>query len=266
LGADLTRGRVVGERIRCALHAWEYDANGLCVHVPGVRDIPTAARQPSLATAEHLGLIWGFLGEGPPPELPSPEGFGESLLSRPYAATLTLPLAMIGNNAFDTHHLLPLHHRALDAPPELTLLSPRRIRLRYGASVVGNDVYDRLTRALGVRHVVVEIDCWDGGQLVFHHRRLGAFMLLAAQIVDDETTRVYLRTGRPRRWKQGLLRPLDRLLLELHHRLILMFVFKDLEALRGMRFRPGVLLPEKDRELIGWNSYFTAVPRIPVPE
>ncbi len=61
-------------------------------------------------------------------------------------------------------------------------------------------------------------------------------------------------------------RVLDQWLLDLHHRLNMTFVFQDLEALRGVRFRPGVLLPEEDAAFIAWHRHFRGTPRASVPE
>jgi hypothetical protein len=266
MGADLSRGSVVGEHVRCALHGWEYATSGACVRISGSGAVPRGARQPALVASERFGLVWGFLGEGEPPELPRAEGFDDALLSWCYVSTLALPYPMIGMNAFDTHHLLPLHRRALEGVAQITTLSPRRIRLHYRAAVVGDRLYDRLTRKLGVSHIEVETESWDGTQLIFYHRELHAFTLLATQILDDDTTRVYMRTGRKHRWRHGVLNPLDRLLLGLHHRLIVSFALQDLAALQGARFRPGVLHPERDREFIQWHHHFAALPRAPVPE
>jgi phenylpropionate dioxygenase-like ring-hydroxylating dioxygenase large terminal subunit len=266
MGADLTRGRVVGERLRCALHAWEYGRSGACEAIPGRTDIPAAARQPALPTTVSFGIVYGYLGEGIPPPLPAPEGFEATFLSRPFVATLALPYPMVGTNAFDTHHLLPLHHRRLDEAPQVTVVSEDCIRLRYRATVAGDGPYDRLIRRLGVGQVEVEVECFGGTQLVFYHRRLEAFTIFSSLIVDDDTTRVYLRTGRRRRWPAPLLRTLDQLVLEIHHRLILTFVFQDLDALRGMRFRPGALLPDEDRSFAAWYRHFRAIPRAPVPD
>jgi phenylpropionate dioxygenase-like ring-hydroxylating dioxygenase large terminal subunit len=266
MGADLSRGTVVEGRLRCSLHAWEFGRDGVCACIPGVGRIPPNARQPALPAVEKYGLVWGYLGQGEPPELPAPDGFGDSFfLSRPFASTLDLAYPMIGANAFDTHHLLPLHNRALLEPPEITTLSPRCIRLRYRAGVVGTGAYDRITRALGVREVDVETDCWDGTQLLFHHRRMHAFTLFAARPLDEATTRVYLRTGRARRFASPLLRPLDQAMLDLHQRLLLVFVFQDLDALRGLHLEPGVLLAEQDRSFIAWHRHFSHVPRVAVP-
>src|SRR5690348_13564772 len=44
LGADLARGCVAGEVIRCPFHHWEYDIAGRCTRIPGVDDIPMTAR------------------------------------------------------------------------------------------------------------------------------------------------------------------------------------------------------------------------------
>ena len=267
MGADLSRGVVAGERLRCALHAWEYGKSGACEVIPGRADIPAAARQPALPAVERFGMVYGYLGDEPvPPALPAPEGFEATFLSRPFVATLAMPYPMVGTNAFDTHHLLPLHYRRLDEPPEVTVVSPDRIRLRYRATVAGEGGYDRLIRRLGIGQVEVEVECFRGTQLVFYHRRLRAFTIFSSLIVDDETTRVFLRTGRARRWRSLPLRAIDRLMLEVHHRLVMTFAFQDLEALRGIRFRPGVLLPEEDRSFIAWYRHFRALPRVAVPE
>ncbi|PRQ06494.1 Rieske 2Fe-2S domain-containing protein [Enhygromyxa salina] len=67
LGADLsTTGAVVGERLRCAYHAWEYECSGQCTVAPRVKKIPIRARQASLEVVERLGNIWCWYGRGSP--------------------------------------------------------------------------------------------------------------------------------------------------------------------------------------------------------
>src|SRR5690349_4490456 len=34
LGADLGRGEVVGDRVRCPFHHWEFGPDGCCAHIP----------------------------------------------------------------------------------------------------------------------------------------------------------------------------------------------------------------------------------------
>jgi hypothetical protein len=180
--------------------------------------------------------------------------------------SVPIPYGAFGANAFDVQHLATVHRRVLAQPAEVVVVSQRRIRIRYVAGVRGTGWYDALTRFLGVRETEIEIECWGGTQLVFHHRRMAAFTLLATRPLDDETTRVYLCTGRSRSLPSSLLRPLDAGILALHHWLILTFVLQDLRALEGFQLRPGALLPDKDAELAAWYRHFQAVPRASVPE
>ncbi|MBN9427531.1 MAG: Rieske 2Fe-2S domain-containing protein [Burkholderiales bacterium] len=70
LGADLSVGRVVGKRLQCAFHHWEYDASGACVQT-GVGDPPPpAACLFVFPSQERWGIVWAFNGETPLFELP----------------------------------------------------------------------------------------------------------------------------------------------------------------------------------------------------
>ena len=70
-GIKLGLGLVEGEHLRCIYHGWKFDASGQCVEQPaepkpfceriGIRTYPAQ---------EYLGLIFAWLGEGAPPELP----------------------------------------------------------------------------------------------------------------------------------------------------------------------------------------------------
>ena len=62
MGADLSRGRVSGERLQCPLHEWEYSSSGLCEHIPAVATVPARARQMSLVCMERYGMVFGFFG------------------------------------------------------------------------------------------------------------------------------------------------------------------------------------------------------------
>jgi phenylpropionate dioxygenase-like ring-hydroxylating dioxygenase large terminal subunit len=64
LGAHLGYGgTVTGECIRCPFHAWEYDGDGTCRHIPYSERIPTAARVRSYPTTEHAGLVYAWYSE-----------------------------------------------------------------------------------------------------------------------------------------------------------------------------------------------------------
>jgi 5,5'-dehydrodivanillate O-demethylase len=79
---QLSVGWVEGDCIRCLYHGWKYDGAGQCVEQPAEDE--SFARKVRIAgypTREYLGLIFAYLGEGPPPELPRfPELEAEGVL------------------------------------------------------------------------------------------------------------------------------------------------------------------------------------------
>lgn len=77
LGAHLgVGGAVVGERIRCPFHAWEFDGDGRCARVPYAKKIPPKARLRSWPLLERNGMLWvhfhkdGAAPSWEPPEVP----------------------------------------------------------------------------------------------------------------------------------------------------------------------------------------------------
>jgi phenylpropionate dioxygenase-like ring-hydroxylating dioxygenase large terminal subunit len=62
MGADLAAGCVVGERLACPLHGWEYSREGNCEHVPVSADIPAFARQVSFPVEERGGHVFFLTG------------------------------------------------------------------------------------------------------------------------------------------------------------------------------------------------------------
>jgi 5,5'-dehydrodivanillate O-demethylase len=81
-GTKLSVGWVEGDCIRCFYHGWKYDRSGQCVDQPGeVETLRKDVRIKSYPVCEYLGLIFAYLGEGEPPELPQyPELESEGVL------------------------------------------------------------------------------------------------------------------------------------------------------------------------------------------
>jgi len=75
LGAHLgVGGAVVGERVRCPFHAWEFDGSGACVRVPYAKKIPPKARIHAWPLLERNGMIYvHFHKQGAPPRWEPPE-------------------------------------------------------------------------------------------------------------------------------------------------------------------------------------------------
>ena len=70
MGADLSRGKVLGERLQCPLHEWEFGIEGRCEHIPVSYQIPGRAWQVALVCREQYGLVFAFLGGTPSFDFP----------------------------------------------------------------------------------------------------------------------------------------------------------------------------------------------------
>jgi 5,5'-dehydrodivanillate O-demethylase len=69
--AQLSIGTIEGDDIRCFYHGWKYDPHGRCVHQPAEpRPFLDKVRIESYPVREYLDLIFAYLGEGEPPEMP----------------------------------------------------------------------------------------------------------------------------------------------------------------------------------------------------
>jgi phenylpropionate dioxygenase-like ring-hydroxylating dioxygenase large terminal subunit len=64
-GAKLSLGKLCGERLVCPYHAWEYNADGQCVHIPShpKQPPPLKARAATYHARERYGMVWVCLGE-----------------------------------------------------------------------------------------------------------------------------------------------------------------------------------------------------------
>ncbi len=73
-GADLAFGRIEDGGLRCAFHGWLFDATGACRETPAEPEgssLCTRVRSRSYPVMEHNGIIFAYLGDGPPPALPA---------------------------------------------------------------------------------------------------------------------------------------------------------------------------------------------------
>jgi nitrite reductase/ring-hydroxylating ferredoxin subunit len=69
-GTQLSVGRVEGDCIRCFYHGWKYDGSGQCIEQPAEEaSFAAKIRIRSYPTEEYLGLVFAYLGDGPPPPM-----------------------------------------------------------------------------------------------------------------------------------------------------------------------------------------------------
>jgi phenylpropionate dioxygenase-like ring-hydroxylating dioxygenase large terminal subunit len=119
LGADLSVGKVVGEKILCAFHHWEYGPDGCGLKNYFGEDLPKSANLRVFPSVERFGLIWFFNGET---ALFDPPGFGpfreEDLFYEVYESpTFPQPPWVLLTNSHDYQHLRILHEMKLTSGP-----------------------------------------------------------------------------------------------------------------------------------------------------
>nr|WP_295467805.1 Rieske 2Fe-2S domain-containing protein [Mesorhizobium sp.] len=111
VGADLSVGQVIGDRIQCAFHHWEYDVTGKCVKT-GIGDLPPKrACLFVFPSTERFGIIWAFNGEKPLFELPGLPYPDSDLLMSTYKADepLNCDPWVFAANTPDMQHLKVVH-------------------------------------------------------------------------------------------------------------------------------------------------------------
>ena len=84
VGADLSIGKVIGNRVQCAFHQWEYGTDGSCVRTAIGNAAPKNARLFKFPTQERYGVIWVFNGDTPLFDLPNFEYDDARLAIRVY--------------------------------------------------------------------------------------------------------------------------------------------------------------------------------------
>lgn len=74
----LHTGWVQGDDIRCMYHGWRYDGTGQCTEMPAEKStLPPQVRIAGYPVHEYCGLVFAYMGDGPPPpfELPRKDLF-----------------------------------------------------------------------------------------------------------------------------------------------------------------------------------------------
>jgi phenylpropionate dioxygenase-like ring-hydroxylating dioxygenase large terminal subunit len=126
LGAHLGEGgRVVGERIRCPFHGWQYDGTGMCVEIPYCSQIPPRARLRAWDVVERNQMIfaWYHAEEKPPTwDVPVMSEFDDEAWTEPRVFELHVAVHMqdMAENNCDPVHFQFVHKNAEIPPSELS--------------------------------------------------------------------------------------------------------------------------------------------------
>jgi 5,5'-dehydrodivanillate O-demethylase len=110
-GALLHLGWVEGDDIRCVYHGWKFDRAGQCLEQPAEEpDFARKVRMRSYPTREHLGLVFGYFGEGEPPAFPPyPAPEIDGLIENPAPPVVPCNYLQCFENSLDEVHVSFVH-------------------------------------------------------------------------------------------------------------------------------------------------------------
>ncbi len=120
-GTSLDYGWIEAGGIRCCYHGWVFDVTGRCLEQPGEpaeSNFKDKIRLKAYSVRELGGMIWAFMGQGEPPELPNYHFLvrddGERVFSS-YVRECNYMQQV--ENALDPVHATILHGRAVHGFP-----------------------------------------------------------------------------------------------------------------------------------------------------
>ncbi|MBH5323467.1 Rieske 2Fe-2S domain-containing protein [Aurantiacibacter sediminis] len=115
MGANLAKGDVKGNELRCAFHHWKFDRGGACTEIRVGDPVPKSAKVFRFPTKEKYGLIWAFNGDEPLYDLPSfSENEDDLLFKTEFHSHIPHDPAIGVAGAFDMQHFWAVHEFEVD--------------------------------------------------------------------------------------------------------------------------------------------------------
>lgn len=164
LGADLSRGCVIGNNLQCEFHHWVFNGQGQCEKIPSQKFIPPSAKTFAYPVQERYGFIW--LYNGPKPAFPIPffEQWDHAQLKafRLPQIVFKCHSHIAACNGLDIEHMRSLHNMKFIEEPVLTQLDFYRIQVKYNMAFGGKSVMDKIVRACLGESFILNFTTWGG--------------------------------------------------------------------------------------------------------
>lgn len=267
LGADLGRGAVVGQQLRCAFHHWTYDGSGRCVWRPDSDAASLAAATFSYPVEERWGALWIFNGERPAFPLPSFDGRrDEDLLAR------RLPPRVLGchphlavANGLDIQHFRTVHGFDFVREPRVEAIDAFRVRAELLVRMRLDSWAARALRALTGGTFRAVFTTWGGNLATIegHAGRFEVLVLFSHRPLDDgrSASQTFLFCPRARGLRRALAPPSLQLAVS---SLVMAYILaRDRDVLDTLSFRPN--LAASDAPLATFIRQVNALPTLDAP-
>ena len=127
--APLSKGKREGDAIRCGYHGLKFDAQGVCVEVPGLEKAPANARVRTYPVIEHKKWIFVWMGDAARADASMlPDIFSNDdpdWQYKPGYMHYETPYLLICDNLLDFSHLTYVHEKTLGGSNEIAQARPQ---------------------------------------------------------------------------------------------------------------------------------------------
>lgn len=270
MGTHFSKGKVVGENIRCFFHHWQFDGEGKCQDIPAAPAHCSTVKTQSYAVTEKYESLWIF----PRNKAPAPLAEFEELLAsdvevvfdQSYTRSCHHHVTMI--NGIDAQHLKTVHN--IDIEMNVSIQeNTRQIEIVLTGEIGKAKFSERLARKIigSTYSYAMKYDHASTGLLTLLKNSfwLGKLkktpslhMIFAFRPMEDGKS--FVQPMFITKKRRGLIgRAQSALLLWLTKRAFRSLQGEDGEVYDNMRFHPGALLPV-DRPVVQYIQYVNRLP------
>ncbi len=268
MGMDMVKGKVVGERIQCMFHHWEFDEKGDCVKIPCLDKVPNLKKVNAQAypVEEKYGLIWVYTDK----EAPYPVYEVPSLKGKDIVFTHLKPFVRIAHphvtmmNSIDEQHMRTVHLLEIDLELE-TKEEGSQFTVDFEGKVVKSNLLGKIQNFLLGDKWKSQVQLIDGClgilNIMLNSKLLNKIPLPSGHYLFSQP---FVEEGKTYVWpiivtekRKGPIGYLFSKSLVTFHKILMWFLaYQDGRVIYGhLRFSASGLIPGVDETTSKWISF-----------